>query len=278
MKRRVLFIIGMMSALFATSCNETSDVVDRYVDVEISTAIESNYENLAESRAESGFEVGDSEYDMRYTIELWSGDYSKVVYRDEVFVANISENLIHSFRFIAGDYRLVIFADYVTAADKKSHYNTSNGLDEITISDKTYTANDASRDCFGYSEVLEITSSFTLSGITLKRPMARMTLADKTTANVESSKDVEITYSTSIPNGYDLLNREVITSEAVTASYPTTENGQAILAYDYIFASSDPITYPITFKVGDKEVSTPVTFEQNKTTNIKATFFDNQTN
>ncbi|MFI3259781.1 MAG: DUF6562 domain-containing protein [Rikenellaceae bacterium] len=265
MERRVLYIMYvMMFALCAASCSEGVDVVDRYVDVEISTTIEGEYA----SRAEGGFEVDDDIYNMRYTIELWSN--SEVIYRAEDIVADISKSLTHSFRAVAGDYQLVIFADYVTADD--SYYDTSEGLDEITITENSYTANDPSRDCYGYSEELIITSSFSLSDITLKRPMAKMTLADVEPTNVTEGKSVDITYNRSIPYGYNLLNGEVITSKEVTVSYPTTKANQTI-AFDYIFVA-EPTNYLMTFKVGDKEVSATINFEQNKTTNITATFFE----
>lgn len=55
-------------------------------------------------------------------------------------------------------------------------------------------------------------------------------------------------------------------------SYPTTKANQTI-AFDYIFVA-EPTNYLMTFKVGDKEVSATINFEQNKTTNITATFFE----
>ncbi len=277
MDRRVLYIIYVMIfSLFAASCSESAEVVARYVDVEISTAIEANYSDEAVSRAESEVEVDDSEYDMRYTIELWSDDHSEIIYRYDEVVADISANLTHSFRAVAGDYRLVIFADYVEDAGETTHYTTTNGLNQITMASTSYTANNASRDCYGYSEDIEISSSFALSGITLKRPMAKMTLADTTPANVTGGENVVITYSKSIPNGYDLLNGEVITTEAVTATYPATTVASEVIAFDYIFISGSE-EYLMTFEVGDKEVSSMIYFEENKTTNIKAKFFETVT-
>ncbi len=276
MDRRILHIIFVMIfSLFAASCSESAEVAQRYVDVEISTAIEANYSAEGYSRAEGESEVDDEIYDIRYTIELWSDDRSEIIYCYDEVVADISANLTHSFRAVAGDYRLVIFADYVEDAGETTHYTTTNGLNQITMASTSYTANNASRDCYGYSEDIEITSSFALSGIKLKRPMAKMTLADTTPDNVTSGEEVEITYSTSIPNGYDLLNGEVITTEEVTVSYPTTEASEMI-AFDYIFISG-VADYLMIFKVGEKEVGATINFEENKITNITAKFFETQT-
>ncbi len=256
-----------MVSLSIISCSEERTIIEgSYVDVEISTIIDCS------SRAVVS-DVSDI-YDMRYTIELWSGDLSEVIYQAEEVVEDNIYSLTHSFRAVAGDYRLVIFANYVDGTT--GHYTTSNGLNDITIIDADYDANDPSRDCFGYSEDITIDSSFSLSGITLTRPMAMMTLADIVPTNVTVGESVSISYGTSIPCGYDLLNEAVITGTTISPSYSTTMAGETI-AYDYIFVS-EPTSYSMTFEVGSKEVSATINFEQNKTTNITATFFETQTN
>lgn len=278
MKRNVLYIIcGLLVVLCAASCSKESVVSDTYLDVEISTGVLSDYNDQSGSRVDNGYGVDDEDYRLRYTIELWRADGSQVVYRGDEYMsgANLDDVMTHSFRAVAGDYRLLIFADYVDCENLTGHYNLSEGLDQITILDDDYTANDASRDCYGYSEDLTISESFVLGGISLKRIMAKMTLSDISPENVTSGESVGISYSSSIPSGYDLLSGEVITDKAISPCYPTTSAGQTI-AYDYIFVS-DPTSYLMTFVVGDKEVSATINFEQNKVTNITATFFNTQT-
>lgn len=269
-----------MVALSALSCSEEIVVIDSYVDVEISTAIEPDYMDEWYGRAESISDVDGDVYDMRYTIELWSGDGSQVYYRAEKILSDISQDLTHSMRAIAGDYKLVIFADYVVTEDgvvSQSHYTTANNLDEITIINSSYTANDASRDCYGYSQELIITSSFSLSNIVLNRVMAKMTLSDSYPADITADSEVSVSYGgdTTPPSGYNLLNGTVIMDSAITPTYLTTQVHQTI-AFDYIFIS-EPTSYLMTFKVGDKEVGATVNFEQNKITNIIANFFKTNT-
>ncbi len=294
MMRRLLYILGVMATCFATSCSDditsTEGVygaeVQDYVDVNISTELGSSYTNdggvmgacatRADLTAISGFTaVSDDVYDMRYTIELWSSDGSNKIERYEVIATDIAAGLSHSFRTFAGDYKLVIFADYVESDGSgtitSSHYDTDN-LNAIAINTVGYTGNDSSRDCYGYCANLKIEASFTLSA-TLDRVMAMMTLAD-TNKSIGSGSAISITYSPSIPSGYNLLAGEAITDDSITIapSYPTTTAAdQDIIAYDYIFVDSATSYYMDIDVAGVTRAST-IGFEQNKITNITSDF------
>lgn len=265
------------------SCSDSTlqEEQPEYVDVSLSAYASDIFVNEVRSRGDD--DTMPEGCKVRYVIEAWStGDNPILFYRGVETTDNLSSGLNHSFRIIVGEYDFLFWADYVsnnagdTTAD--NHYDTSDGLMSVTIKDdnNNYTASDLSRDCFaGLMAGVAVSSSVDMESIELSRPMAKMVVKNYDASAVVDNKSVSITFSQSIPNGYNVLSGEVITDEDITPTYPNTtkDDNDDVLAFDYIFMTVST-TYDITITVGDiSRTSTATPFEPNTITNITSNFF-----
>ena len=167
-----------------------------------------------------------TKYDVRFQCEVHYGDQKKVL---PVQISDNGTTATFPVRLIANrNYTFVVWADLVEQGKTADlHYNTANGLANITLND-TWVAMDETRDAFTCSEVREFKRNANIR-LELKRPFAKLRVI---TTDMEElmgiqPTSVEVEYTTTHFNSYNALTKTP--SDEQSKNHVKT----AIAAYDY---------------------------------------------
>ena len=229
--------------------------------------------------------VNFEEYDVRFQCEVHYGAEKKVL--DPQFSDNGKEASFNV-RLIANrKYTFVVWADLVKEDNTTEdlHYNTANGLANITLND-TWVAMDETRDAFTCSEELEFTRNANIR-LELKRPFAKMRVI--TTDMLElmgvMPETVEVEYTTTHFDTYNALTKtpsgelrkEHVQTAIATYDYKAGD-AEKTLFTDYFFATETQKVVNFNMNVYDqnnelidetKSFNTPIPAKRNYVTTIK---------
>ena len=241
------------------------------------------------TRANSGlgaFENVDfTKYDVRFQCEVHYGTEKKVL--EPQFSDNGTEASFNV-RLIANrNYTFVVWADLVEEGDRENdlHYNTANGLTNITLND-TWVAMDETRDAFTCSEEREFKRNANIR-LELKRPFAKMRVittdmkelmgVQPTTVEVEYTTTHFDTYNalTKTPSGE--LRKEHVQTAIAAYDYQAGDENKTLFT-DYFFATETQKVVNFNMNVYDqnnelidetKSFNTPIPAKRNYVTTIK---------
>ena len=228
--------------------------------------------------------VNFDEYDVRFQCEVHYGTEKKVL---EPQFSDNGKEASFNVRLIANrNYTFVVWADLVeedSTADL--HYNTANGLTNITLND-TWVAMDETRDAFTCSEVREFKRDANIR-LELKRPFAKLrviTTDMKELMGIQPTS-VEVEYTTNHFNTYDALTktpsgelRKVHVQRAIPAYGYEADDADKTLFTDYFFATETQKVVNFNMNVYDqnnelidetKSFNTPIPTKRNYVTTIK---------
>ena len=189
--------------------------------------------------------VNFDEYDVRFQCEVYYGTEKKVLetqYSDRGTEASFSVRLIPN-----RDYTFVVWADLVTANHEDLHYNTANGLTNITLNN-TWVAMDETRDAFTCSEVREFKRNANIR-LELTRPFAKLRVitTDMKELMGVMPETVEVEYTTNHFDTYNALTKTP--SGELRKEHVQT----AIAAYDYVNGAENKTLFTDYFFATDAQ-------------------------
>ena len=240
------------------------------------------------TRADSALGAFDNvnfdEYDVRFQCEVHYGTEKKVL---PVQISDNGKEATFNVRLIANrNYTFVVWADLVkedSTADL--HYNTANGLANITLND-TWVAMDETRDAFTCSEVREFTRNANIN-LELTRPFAKLRVitTDMKELMGVMPTSVEVEYTTNHFNTYNALTktpsgelRKEHVQTAIAAYNYQDGDAEKTLFTDYFFATDAQNVVNFNMNVYDqnsviidetKSFNTPIPAKRNYVTTIK---------
>lgn len=252
-----------------------------------------------ETRANSvlgAFENVDfTKYDVRFQCEVHYGTEKKVL---PVQISDNGKSATFPVRLIANrNYTFVVWADLVEQGETADlHYNTANGLANITLND-TWVAMDETRDAYTCSEVREFTRNPNIS-LELKRPFAKLRVITTDMKELMGimPTSVEVKYTTNHFDTYNALTktpsgelRKEHVQTAIASYNYQADDANKTLFTDYFFATETQNVVNFNMNVYDqnnelidetKSFNTPIPAKRNYVTTIKGnilTYGDNIT-
>ena len=229
-------------------------------------------------------------HDLRYILEIYYGEncYRQVQYTNE-------KSASFPVRLAPGrEYKFVVWADFVTknnrAEDTDFFYETSNGLDEISI--LVGAPMTEARDAFYGNYTLEADEHVANMGaITLSRPFAKVRVV---TTDVQDLNNLGVALPTEATVAYDnnvvinnkfnaltgVASSDVNAVKNYTFNYANTyavENGEMTLFADYLFVNAGATT-KFVLTVRDhvtKSFNTEIPVVANQLTTIKGDILTN---
>ncbi len=284
----VALVLGVVSC--QTDPNDLDLVVGGEQEVMINVALaEGTRAGSADGALDNG--VLDN-YQLRYILEIYLGENCsrQVIYSNETTVS-------FPVRLAPGRaYDFVVWADFVEKgtyaedADADLFYETSAGLDEISIIDgKPMTE---ARDAFyGVYNLAADKAVASISTIELKRPFAKIRVVttdieDLNKISVAVPTSAKITYKNDVTvyNKFNARNGEVSSDNATkeyTLSYANTyeiKDGKMTLFADYLFVPENGSTVKFDLDVTDhvsKSFNTEIPVNRNKLTTIEGDILTN---
>ncbi len=240
-------------------------------------------------------------YKLRYVLEVWStGADAACIYKYEKPVEN-AQAVEFTFNLTtAGDYKALLWADYVASTDNGTlvsattdlneythytdvYYTTSSNLKNISLAKTStnYVINDESRDAFfKCMDIKKGVGAFEES-VELTRPFGQINVIERTTDLLAKVASMTLTYN--VPQTFNVADGTVGTTVEVkptVLALPTaTTDRKANLFYDFVFAPTNGQTtlesIAMTFTSSDnslqiEDFSIPANMpvERNKRTNI----------
>ena len=225
-----------------------------------------------------------NEYDVRFQCEVHYGDQKKVL---PMQISDNGKEATFPVRLIANrNYTFVVWADLVEQGKTTDlHYNTTNGLANITLND-TWVAMDETRDAFTCAEVREFKRNENIR-LELKRPFAKLrviTTDMKELMGIQPTS-VEVEYTTNHFNSYNALTktpsgelRQNHVKRAIPAYGYEADDAEKTLFTDYFFATETQKVVNFNMNVydqndviidGPKSFNTPIPTKRNYVTTIK---------
>ena len=303
MKKILLPILALGGLLFASSCQmdePDAGTLTGEVDFTITAGIPGSINTYASNDGGST-NVDKGYYDQRFILEVYDGEnYTNLAYR-EVKTVEVGEKTSFDVRLLAKKYTFALWADFVTNGITTDYlYNTSDGLDAVTINHQNRPAGQEIADAYCYSEEVNLTEGSLSKSFTLRRPFGKIRLisTDKPANDVNNSEgytpeSVTVTYGTDVlvPTGYNVLTGEA-SGEIDAGNYifkpykeEVTVGGTGkgelyILGIDYILASKSMTNVSFDVQVDDNGTRrvTNIPVSANKLTTVVGNFYTNEGN
>ena len=275
--KRFLALAALVLGLAA--CQTEPEGLNVNVGGEVDTVVSVSLPEATRATSDVGFNIADTSdnYEVRYILEIYLGESCQ----RHIKVAD-GASVAFPVRLAPGrDYTFVAWADIVEKNDdrkemeKDRYYDTSSGLDEISIietGEVTWNAMDETRDAF---TAKEIKTGFSAQAVDLhlKRPFAKLRVVATDYDDVDNlgltPASAVVTYSQAMPREYNALTNTVSEASAKThtITYPTPytdEDGEYTLFADYFFVPS----------TGTAKFEFEVFADANKNNSIKYTNFN----
>lgn len=215
------------------------------------------------------------QYKLRCILEVWSEDLSTLIVRQEEVPDAGATDIKFEFELAnPADYKALFWADYITpnASGKQqttpnsyTHYQdngyTTTGTDGLkAVETSNYPLNPLMRDAFfACKDFTKGVGALTNFNVTLTRPLAKLTIAEKNATNFGYCKQVNVTLD--IPNTLNVATGAVSGTRTITnLFYSKPEDGGfsndvtinsnvcKTLFVNYIFAGNDDTAREITLE------------------------------
>ena len=257
------FFALMAVVLAVVSCQKDVDNLDVNVGGEQLVNITVALPEATRASSGAGFDLATlgTDFELRYILEIYVEGNTEDCIRKEAFTT-ATTNVVFPVRLVPGrDYRIVAWADIVPTitgertaeGDYDYYYETSKGLDEVTIVENetiTWNAMDEYRDAYTAYDVVYGFSANRSLDLILTRPFAKVRVVSTDIKDIEDLgyelKNGTVEYSVNLNRQFNALNGTA-TNAAVKShsfAYPTVykESGdsyetetQRTLFADYIF-------------------------------------------
>ncbi len=211
-------------------------------------------------------------YKLRCILEVWSKDLSTLIVRKEEVPAADATDIKFEFELAnPADYKALFWADYitpnaretsVTTPNSYTHYqddgyktNNTDGLKAVEI--LNYATDPLLRDAFfSCKDFTKGIGALTDFNVTLTRPLAKLTIAEKNATNFGYCKEVKVTWV--IPKTLNVATGGVSGTLTRNLTYNKPEDGSfgnevtingnvcKTLFVNYIFAGNDDTMGEIT--------------------------------
>ncbi|WP_455587269.1 DUF6562 domain-containing protein [Bacteroides sp.] len=214
-------------------------------------------------------------YKLRCILEVWSKDLSTLIVRKEEVPAADATDIKFEFELAnPADYKALFWADYITpnargtsqtTPNSYTHYQdnsyTTTGTDGLkAVETLNYLLNPLMRDAFfACKDFTKGVGALTNFNVTLTRPLAKLTIAEKNATNFGYCKQVNVTLD--IPNTLNVATGAVSGTRTITnLFYSKPEDGGfsnditinsnvcKTLFVNYIFAGNDDTAREITLE------------------------------
>lgn len=302
MKKILLSLLAV--AMMFTACQEDALQVAGVTD-EVSVSLSASAPEIiqrssdATSSKKGGLTNVDwSKYDLRYILEIYNADGSKLVKKREVKTYPDGGDANFQIRLTPDRaYRFVVWADFVEEGKTTDlHYNTgtesflsNNG---IQIIQDNYSINDESRDAYFVSQTQEISINSVVN-LTLTRPFAKLRIVatdiDELEIGTFPSK-ISVTYDNANVAAFSPISGNLLDTEMEQTAFEATlvengiykadedaETGVQTLFVDYIFAGIEQSPIQFEFSAYDNSnavintyaFETDIPLQRNYLTTIK---------
>lgn len=258
MKKNLLLGLMALAGLF-TSCSK-DDVSSLPTDQ--SNMVSMKVEMPADFAKTRAVPTAPADHKLRCILEVWDKDGTNLKVRQEQIYTSGSEM---TFKFDLSDqaeYKAVLWADYiatdaatssVTTPNAYTHYadkyyktNDATGLKKVTIIESAYTYTEQLREVFtGVKSFTKTANAIEVPKVTLKRPLTKLTIAEKDATNFALCATVKATYN--VPSEFNAFT-ETVEAATYAATYNAAPTGTNItissaackaLFADYVFTASD---------------------------------------
>lgn len=258
MKKNLLLGLMVLAGLF-TSCSK-DDVSSLPTDQ--SNVVSMKVEMPADFAKTRAVPTAPADHKLRCILEVWDKDGNNLKVRQEQIYTSGSEM---TFKFDLSDqaeYKAVLWADYiatdaatssVTTPNAYTHYadkyyktNDATGLKKVTIIESAYTYTEQLREVFtGVKSFTKTANAIEVPKVTLKRPLTKLTIAEKDATHFALCATVKATYN--VPSEFNAFT-ETVEAATYAATYNAAPTGTNItissaackaLFADYVFTASD---------------------------------------
>lgn len=222
---------------------------------------------------DNGVNGVDSEYDIRYTLEVYDNAGKLAKRPDQQYSKEPSTTF--ALRLIPGrDYRFVVWADFVKKDDHQVAYYNVEDLTNVFITG-THNAMNESRDAYTAVQEIKKFGSASKIEMTLTRPFAKLRVVTNDMNEIYSKlSTAKVVYTTPIYTAFNALDEEVagtpenilpkeidFTNEAYLYEGEHTadgkKKGEQTLFADYLFGTEDG-TVMFTLDVTDNSGQEPI--------------------
>lgn len=222
---------------------------------------------------DNGVNGADSEYDIRYTLEVYDNAGKLAKRPDQQYSKEPSTTF--ALRLIPGrDYRFVVWADFVKKDDHQVAYYNVEDLTNVSIIG-THNAMNESRDAYTAVQEIKKFGSASKIEMTLTRPFAKLRVVTNDMNEIYSKlSTAKVVYTTPIYTAFNALDEEVagtpenilpkeidFTNEAYLYEGEHTDEGkkkgEQTLFADYLFGTEDG-TVMFTLDVTDNSGQEPI--------------------
>lgn len=280
MKRALLSLFGML--LMVTSCSKTSETdpagagdgveVTLKVNAPDAMALTKTVTESALNSGKGGYTNMDKEQnDVRFILEVWSADGSKLL-KDRLVNTTDESQTKFTVRLTAGTtYKFVLWADYVAEGSKEdAHYNTSSLKAIVPIVDGI---NDECRDAYFATKDIKVSGAAQSESITLTRPFAKLRVITTDMLDLNEGDKVtkvKVTYDADVLSQFNVMTGEMSgvrttkTFEAAPVAYTEgldADEDNKTLFVDYFLAPLDQqsvVKFTMTSYNEAKEIRTHV--------------------
>lgn len=258
MKKNLLLGLMALAGLF-TSCSK-DDVSSLPTDQ--SNMVSMKVEMPADFAKTRAVPTEPGNHQLRCILEVWDKDGTNLKVRQEQIYMSGTEMTFTFGLSDQADYKAVLWADYIASdaasssvtipntythyADKYYKTDDATGLKKVTIIESAYTYTDRLREAFtGTTLFTKAADKLEVPKVTLKRPLTKVTLAEKNTTNFALCKKVKATYT--VPSEFNAF-AETVGAATYAAIYdaspsglelPVSGNTYKTLFTDYVFTASE---------------------------------------
>ena len=224
---------------------------------------------------DNGVNGADSEYDIRYTLEVYDNAGKLAKRPDQQYSKEPSTTF--ALRLIPGrDYRFVVWADFVKKDDHQVAYYNVEDLTNVYINNEVpHNAMNESRDAYTAVQKIEKFGSASKIEMTLTRPFAKLRVVTNDMNEIYSKlSTATVVYTTPIYTAFNALDEKVagtpenilpkeidFTNEAYLYEGEQTvegkKKGEQTLFADYLFGTEDG-TVMFTLDVTDDSGQEPI--------------------
>ncbi len=247
MKKMIIMACAAL-AVFASCREDDAAVIPDAQDFRISARLP-----LTRGSADGGVtNVDEDAYDLRYILEVWSGDVTPVLVTRKVQTVDKfrTDGTVAAFglSLVPAEYTFVLWADFVLPAATPAdlHYKTADNLQNIALQG-TYKISDETRDAYYAARPVDLRTASQSPDFTLARPFGKIRIV---ATEIDEVPDyAEITYpDNQLPDKFNALtgkasatrlaNPGVLTSTVAVETFQ--EDNAYVLGFDYIFADGQP--------------------------------------
>ena len=273
MKNYILIFAGILTGLLVQSCDvhqfpdPSLKEVDFTLHMDYSTEMhlykEVEYNESTRSATES--------YDVRYIVNVYDkNESSREVLHSFTFTKDEISELDNSvtFRIRVGEYRFIVWTDYVQEGSSGDLFYTSDRFEHIGFASEVHIGNEDMRDAFTGSLTAVVSDETLEATVAMSRPMAKFSFVTNDLQDfivramqIRGVSDLEgyslvIKYNGFMPSAYNLHTGRTTDSGSgysFTSKITQISETEAELGFDYVFVNDHESVVSVYVEVYDSE-------------------------